>query len=182
MRMLLLVAVAVLTTGCSTVMYPGYPGGHRPSLVSRRAGYAADSAPVGRWDNVMRLAPGSTIDVLTRNGMAHVGGFAVADETHVWLKVAGAERPVARLEIVRVDLVGLPGSTTVAVAKRAGLGALIGTAGAAVIAGVIGGQAWPPPGPLLRGGAAGGAWAGGEAELAERYPRAIYLAPSLGRP
>lgn len=179
MRMFLLVTATVLATGCSAVMHPG---SYRSGYYGRRVAPVADSAPVGRWDLVMRLAAGTTIDVLTRSGHAHVGGFAGADETEVRLTIAGAETFVLRTDIVRIDLVDLPGSTTGAVAKRAGLGALLGTAASVVIAGVIGSDAWPPPGAMLRAGAAAGAVTGGEAALIERRQRVIYLAPAFARP
>jgi hypothetical protein len=181
MKMLLLVVATVLTTGCSALLQPGpyhrsRYGYGRPSMV------ASDYAPVGRWDLVMRLPRQTTIDVLTRDGQAHVGWFGGADEQHVRLDVAGAAVQLARVDIVRIDLVDMPGSTTGAVARRAAGGAILGTAGAALLAGIIGGQAWPPPGALLRAGAAGGALAGGEAELARRHPRIVYLAPNMARP
>jgi hypothetical protein len=153
MKMLVLVAVSVLTIACSPLLHPG---GYQASRYGRPGMVAAEPVPIGRWDNVMRLPGRTTIDVLTRDGRATVGGFADADEQYVRLFVGEVEVAISRFDVVRVDLVSLPGSTTGAVAKRATGGAILGTAGAAIIAGVIGGHAWPPPGSLLRAGAASG--------------------------
>jgi hypothetical protein len=179
MKMMLLVAVTVLTTGCSALMYPR---GAQPFRYGRPGLVAAEPVPIGRWDNVMRLPLRTTIDVLTRDGRANIGGFIDADEQYVRLLIGDVQVPISRLDVVRIDLVALPGSTTGAVAKRAAGGAILGTAGAAILAGVIGGHAWPPPSALLRAGAAGGALVGGEAELAHRRSRLIYLAPNFARP
>jgi hypothetical protein len=94
--------------------------------------------------------------------------------------VGRVEEQIPRADVLRVDLVDLPGSEAGAVARQAGLGAALGVGAAALIAGVIGGQAWPLPGALVRGGAAIGAIAGGEAALAARQGRLIYLAEHQG--
>jgi hypothetical protein len=184
MKKLLLVAATIVSTGCSTLMYPrGYqPGGYYPSAYRGRGTVAPEYVPVGRWDNVMRLARQTVIDVLTRDGRATVGGFVDADEQYVRVLLGDLEVSISRLDIVRIDLVDLPGSTTRAVARRAAGGAILGAAGAVLLAGVIGGEAWPPPGALVRAGVAGGALVGGETELSQRRSRLIYLAPSYGRP
>jgi len=182
MKMVLLVAAMVVSAGCSTLMVPrGYqPGGYHPYRSPRSA--APDYVPVGRWDTVMRLPKETVIDVLTRDGRATVGGFVDADEQYVRVRLGDADIPLSRLDVVRIDLVELPGSTTRAVARRAAGGAILGAAGAVLLAGVIGGDAWPPPGALVRAGVAGGALVGGEAELSQRRSRLIYLAPDYGRP
>jgi hypothetical protein len=179
MKMVLLVAATVVSTGCSTLMYPrGFqPGGFAPSAYRSRGTVAPEYVPVGRWDNVMRLARQTVIDVLTRDGRANVGAFVDADEQYVRLQIGGTEVPISRLDVVRIDLVDLPGSTTRAVARRAAGGAILGVAGALLFGAVVGGEAWPPPAALVRAGAAGGAVVGGEAELSQRRSRLIYLAP-----
>jgi hypothetical protein len=182
--MLLVVAATVVSAGCSPLLHPGgyRPGGYWRPGIPRPPAVAADYVPVGRWDIVMRLPGRSVIDVLTRDGRATVGGFVGADEQSVRVQVGGIDVSLSRLDVVRIDLVDLPGSTTLAVARRAAGGAILGAAGAAILAGVLGGSAWPPPGALLRGGAAGGALAGGEAELTHRRSRLIYLSPGYARP
>ena len=182
MKMVLLVAATVVSTGCSALMYPrGYqPGGFAPRPY-RGPATVAEPVPVGRWDNVMRLPPQTVIDVLTRDGRANVGDFVDADEQYVRLLIARTEVPISRLDVVRIDLVDLPGSTTRAVARRAAGGAILGVAGALLFGAVLGGDAWPPPGALVRAGAAGGALVGGEAELTQRRSRLIYLSPAYAR-
>jgi hypothetical protein len=127
----------------------------------------------------MRLPPNATIDVLTWDGAAHVGLFASADGGSLRLMTAGREELLPRDDVVRVDLVDLPGSEAGAVAKRAGRGALLGMGAMALITGVIGGDAWPPPAVALRAGAAYGAVLGGREALVERRRGIVYLAESL---
>jgi hypothetical protein len=178
--LLIILLTAPVTIGCSALMYPG-SGLYRPAPIAPRSRVTPE-LPLGRWDNVMRLPSQTIIDVLTRNGRATVGGFVDADEQYVRLQLADAEIPISRLDVVRIDLVALPGSTTRAVARRAAGGALLGVGIAALIGGVIGGEAWPPPGVLLRTGAAIGGAGGVESALAERRGRMIYLSPSMVRP
>jgi hypothetical protein len=128
----------------------------------------------GRWDRVMRLPPGSTVDVLTMDG-GLVGTLTHADGYSVRMMIDGIEEQIPRGDVMRVDLLDLPGSETKAVGRRAVRGAVVGLGAAALLAAVIGGEAWPPPGALLRGGAALGGVAGGKAGLIERGPRVIYI-------
>jgi hypothetical protein len=127
----------------------------------------------------MRLPVHARIDVLTWDGAAHVGLFSSADGRSVRLMTARGEELILRDDVVRVDLVDLPGSEAGAVAKRAGRGALLGMGAMALITGVIGGEAWPPPAVALRAGAAYGAVLGGQEELQERRRGIVYLAESL---
>ena len=168
-------------TSCAALMTPysrGFYGRH-PGL---RTVPAVTVDPVaaarGRWDNVMRLAPGSIVDVLTQNGLAYVGGFSAADGYSVRVVVGGNEREIARADILRIDLVSPPGSDAGAVAKGAVRGAALGVGLVALVSGVIGGEAWPPPAVVWRGGAAIGGVAGGETALARRQGRLVYLAES----
>lgn len=177
---LFILLTAPVTTGCSALMYPG-PGLYRPAPIAARSRVTPE-LPVGRWDNVMRLSRQSTIDVLTRDGQAHIGEIIGADEESVQLAIQGAEASIKRVDVVRIDLVHLAGSTPGAVVKRATGGALLGTGIAALVGGVIGGDAWPPPGALLRAGAAIGGAGGVESALTERRGRMIYLSPSMVRP
>jgi hypothetical protein len=124
----------------------------------------------------MRLPSGTVIDVLAMDGAAYVGALDAVDGASVRLLVREGEREVARADVMRIDLVDLPGSEVGAVARQAGVGAALGLGAATLISGVIGGAAWPPPGALLRGGAAIGGVAGGGAAMAARAPRLVYLA------
>jgi hypothetical protein len=173
-----LIVAAAAGSGCSQVLAP-YGARYRPYPAARPyvpAPPDPERAARGRWDSVMRLPGGTVIDVLSMNGETFVGAFGGADGSSVRVMVNGMEESIPRAEVLRVDLVDLPGSETGAVVKRAGLGAALGVGAAALVAGVIGGHAWPPPGALLRGGAAIGGVAGAEAALAARQGRLIYLA------
>ena len=175
----LLVAAAATASGCAHLLSPyGYGRGYRPSPLARSPVIPMDptAAARGRWDHVMRLPARAVVDVLAIDGSAYVGQLSGADGYAVRVMVNGIEEQIARTDVLRVDLVDLPGSEVGAVAKRAGAGALLGLGAAALIGGVIGGEAWPPPGALLRGGAAIGGVAGGEAALAARQGRLVYLA------
>jgi hypothetical protein len=172
---LVIVLVAVSTTGCSELLYPGLA---RPRLVPHAGRAVAPPLPIGRWDNVMRLPRGATIDVLTVDGAATIGAIAETTVGSVTVHADGGEVRVAREAIVRVDLLDLPGSEAAAVARSAGRGALLGGATAAVIGAVIGGEAWPPPGVLMRAGLAAGAAAGLQAGMTRRQGRVLYIAPA----
>lgn len=177
----LLIVPALLTTGCASLLNPAldpYGAYGRPL----RSPYAMRPAvlaplPVGRWDNVMRLPLNSTIDVVTTDGVPHVGLIEGTDAQTVVLREAGQEARIARANIVRIDLVDLAGSDNAAVAAGAAKGALIGAGAAALVGAVVGGPAWPPRGPFLRGAIALGAIAGGGQAMEQRRQRMIYLAP-----
>lgn len=124
----------------------------------------------------MRLPRGTTIDVLTLDGAAHVGALVSVDRSVVRVLAGAIQQDIARVDVARIDLVDLPGSEAGAVAKQAGIGAALGVGAAALLSGVIGGSAWPPPGVLVRSGAAIGGIAGGSAAIGARSPRLVYLA------
>lgn len=177
-----LILPALLTTGCASLLNPAldpYGGYSRPMLrpYAMRAPMMAP-LPVGRWDNVMRLPLDSTIDIVTVDGVPHVGLIGGADAQAVVLREGGQETRIARASIVRIDLVDVAGSETAAVAGGAVKGAMLGVGAAALIGAVFGGPAWPPRGPFLRGAIAIGGVAGGAAVLEQRRQRMIYLAPS----
>jgi hypothetical protein len=177
-RLSVIVAAALIASGCSPLMYPGAQAGRYgyPPPSPARATHAAEPLPFERWDNVMRLPHGAVIDVLTRDGAANVGPFAGADIRSVRLLGVKQEREIDRAEVVRVDLVSLPGSSARSIARSAMGGALLGAGAAALFSAVIGGDMWPPPGVLLRGGAAVGGLSAGTAAAAGRQGRLIYLA------
>jgi hypothetical protein len=175
---IVVVLAAVTTTGCSPLLQRGLYGTARPSIMAPAP--LPPALPIGRWDSVMRLPRGSVVDVLARNGDAFVGSVSGVDGFAVRMIVQSVETEIRRADVLRVDLIDLPGSEVREVARGAGLGAALGLGAAAVIAGVIGGSAWPPPGALLRGGAAVGGLAGGQAALTARQGGLIYLAEDHG--
>jgi uncharacterized protein YceK len=121
-----LVVVLILSSGCSALLLPGHHGSYRSPRTRAHADPYTEA--VGRWDQVMRLPHAAIIDVLTRDGMARVGAFTAADEESVRVEIQGVAVRVPRLDVVRIDLVVLPGADAVAVAKGAGGGALFGAA------------------------------------------------------
>ena len=174
-----LIVIAVASSGCAQLLSPyGYGPTYRPYPIARPPVLPVDesAAARGRWDQVMRLPNAATIDVLTVDGAAYIGRLTGADGRALRLIVNGIEEEVPRADVLRLDLVDLPGSEVGAMAKRAAVGAALGVGAAALVAGVIGGPAWPPPGALLRGGAAIGGVGAGEAALAARRGRVVYLA------
>jgi hypothetical protein len=175
--------VVMAASGCAPLLSP-YAAGYRRYPVAPPAAVAIDPdrAARGRWDAVMRLPAGTVVDVLSQDGEVRVGALTAVDRSSVRLSVRGIEEKVGRGDVLRVDLVDLPGSEVAAVAKGAGVGAALGIGAAALVSVVIGGGAWPPPGALLRGGAAIGGVAGGQAELIARQRRLVYLAEDQGRP
>jgi hypothetical protein len=179
--LIVIVAAASLTTGCSPLMYSGPYGRVLPPHYGQRPPQV-EAVPVGRWDNVMRLPRASTIDVLTTDGAASIGLVAGADAQSIRLVMERVEVRIARADIVRIDLVDLAGSETAAVARKAARGALVGVGVVGVLTGVLGGELWPPPARAVRAGVALGAVGAGQAEMLRRSPRLIYLAPeSFGR-
>jgi hypothetical protein len=173
---LVLVPLAMVAAGCSPMVYQGYrptmPGTYAP------AAFAQPPLPVGRWDNVMRLAAASMIDVLTLDGTANVGPFVWADAQSLVIQRNGGDVRIPRTDIIRVDVVDAPGSEAKAVARNTLRGALLGAGASVLVSAVIGGPAWPPPGAWLRAGAAAGGVAGAQGALGARQPRMVYLAPS----
>jgi hypothetical protein len=129
----------------------------------------------------MRLPVQSQVEVLTMDGLS-VGALARADGREIRVDVGGQELALLRADVMRVDLVDLPGSEVGGVAKRAARGALLGAGAAGLVGWVFRGQAWPPPGVPVRAGVAGGAVAGGQAALNQRQRRIVYLAPGMASP
>jgi hypothetical protein len=176
-KLFVIAAAAVLTAGCSPLMYNGASGMYRPIPPPYYGHPQSEVVPTGRWDNVMRLPRTSTIDVLTKDGAATVGLIMSSDVQTVHLHANGAEVAIARADIIRVDLVNLAGSDSRAVVRKAARGALLGAGAVALVTGVIGSQSWPPPGQAMRAGIAMGAVGAGQAELTRRAGRLLYLAP-----
>ena len=174
-----LLAAGLATSGCAPYLSPvsPYGPGFAQPLIPARAPVDIDpsAGARGRWDNVMLLQPNSVLSVLTMDGQ-RVGTLVHADGYGVRLLVDGVEAQIARDEVMRVDLVHLPGSDVAAVAKRTAGGAVLGAGAAALIAGVIGGSAWPPPGVLVRAGAAVGGTSAAGAAIADRQSRVVYIA------
>ena len=143
-----LLAAGLATSGCAPYVspVPRYGPGFASPLFPTASAVAVDpsASARGRWDNVMLLQPDSVLSVLTMDGQ-QVGTLIRADGYGVRLLADGLEQQIARDEVMRIDLVHLPGSDVTAVARRTAGGALLGAGAAALFAGVLGG----PPGRRL---------------------------------
>ena len=174
-----LILAAASASGCAQLLTPFvFDQLRRGSLPAQSPMIPMDPgfAVRGRWDLVMRLPARSVIDVLTSDGAAHVGQLTSVERDTVNVMVNGREQKIARADVLRIDLVDLPGSEVRAVARGVAGGALLGVGAAALAGAVIGGEAWPPPGAFVRSGAAIGGVGGGQAALTARQGRLIYVA------
>jgi hypothetical protein len=176
---LLLSGVAMLSAGCAPLLHSPFAGA--PGIRAPFAGGPAAMAPApgalpfGRWDNVMRVSRMSVLDVLVTDGDAYVGQILSADGREVTLLVDGSQVTIARADVVRVDLVRVAGA--VSGPRRVARGALLGAGAAVLFGAVVGGEAWPPPGALVRGGAAIGGFTGAQAATLDRHGQILYIAP-----
>jgi hypothetical protein len=163
-------------SGCTPFISPYGPRSRYPMRAPAPLPLADTySNPSGRWDQVMLLPAGSTITVLTMDGV-RAGKLSRANGYGVQVFVNGIEEEISRPDVMRVDLVDLPGSEAAAAAKRTLGGAALGVGAAVLFGAVVGGSAWPPPGALLRTGAAAGGVIGAESSLSGRQGRVIYIA------
>jgi len=174
-----ILAAGLATSGCAPYLapYAGYGGGFAQPLVRPLPAVPVDqsAATRGRWDNVMLLPVSSVVGVLTMDGQ-RVGTLSHADGYGIRVLVDGIEQQIGRADVLRVDLVHLPGSDVRAVARKTAGNAILGAGAGVLFAAVLGGTAWPPPGVLVRGGAAVGGLSGAAAGLAEREGKVIYIA------
>ena len=175
-------AIAAASSGCAPILslygqrYPGPLLSPLAADAGRRRSGGDGARAVG--PRHATPPPGSTIEVLTMDG-GLLGTVTHADGYSVRVLIDGIEEQIARADVLRVDLLDLPGSEAKAVGRGAVRGAVVGLGAAALLAGVIGGGGRAAA--LLRGGAALGGVAGGKAALLERGPRPIYLAEDLGQ-
>lgn len=128
-------------------------------------------SPVGRWDNVMMLEPGTPIRILRMDGTRADGRFHSASPTV--LRVADGETPLAipYADVARVDRLAHFGGEMQAEAAR---GAAVGL-GAVGVLGLIAGR-MPPP-RLWAAGAIVGGYSGAQGQRHAAGPGTIYLAP-----
>lgn len=176
-KLLALAALAVATTGCVPAPYhgPTTPFGY-PAGSMRGPGVRLQPAaqPFGRWDNVMMLGVGTTVQVLTMDGGLASGEVIAADVRRLRLKVAAGEVDLAFGDVMRVDRVEAAGSTT----RKAARGAAIG-AGAVGVIGLIVGRV-PPPRMFAAGGIVG-AYNELQSTAMIGGPATIYLASAVAQ-
>jgi hypothetical protein len=169
-RVLPLLLLAALSTGCVPAAYAIRAAGarHRGADLG---GLDRAPLPVGRWDNVMMLAAGTPVQVLTMDGAVAAGPLVAADSVTLRIRVASGEAALAAADVMRVDQVG--SSDTLREGVR---GAAYG-AGAVGVLGLIVGHL-PPPRLFLAGGIIGG---NEQIQLARlgKGSRIIYLSPAV---
>ena len=183
MRHAFLLAIAISTTSACAPMYGAYPRAY-PPMASRGIhaphGPALQQAPpFGRWDQVMRLAVGTTVEVVTGDGQVRAGEKVAATIDRLDIAIESLQEQIARADVVRIDVLPAPGAEAGRVAARAAGRAAMAAAGMGAVAILLGGHGGVPTGRLLGAGAVGGAVYGTQEALNERGPRVIYLSPAL---
>ncbi len=173
-RVSCLVLVAVAATGCVAPVYPG--AGGLGSYGRRAYGPAIEVAretPVGRWDSVMMLAPGTPVRVLMADGLVATGAFVSATLSTLRIDAA-AETALVAADVLRVDrLAGLPSSARV----RQGVSGVVTGAGMVAVLGLLTGHV--PPARTFAAGAIIGGYAQSQASALVPGPGTIYLAPGI---
>jgi len=172
MKKLMMILIPVmLTTGCAPGLYTA-AAMTRPRPAARiHVERPAEPPPVGRWDNVMMLEPGTPVKVLTMDGTVVTGRFLTANT--VTLRIESAQTTsLAVANVMRVDRLGTaPGIVAREGAKGAALGA-----GVAGVIGLLVGVAPPPR--VFAGAAVIGAYQGAAGAAGIPGPGTIYLAES----
>jgi hypothetical protein len=167
-----MLALSGLSTGCAYPLMGSGPFMPPP----RQAVMAMPAAPspVGRWDNVMMLEPGTPIRVLRMDGFRADGRFHSASPTVLRVEAGGALADVAHADVARVDRLAHFGADAKGEMAR---GAAVGM-GAVGVLGLLAGRVPPPR--LWAAGAITGGYYGAQAQMYAAGPGTIYLAPMPG--
>lgn len=172
---------AAATTAACVPMYGGALNGMSPAYPYRPAVYGPSvpvptGSPVGRWDNVMMLPRGASIEVLTADGQRTTAAFVNATNTIVRVHSDAGDTEIAADTVIRVDRWYGGPDRAGSVARDAAKGAAVG-AGAMGVLGLLVGAA--PPARVVAAGAIAGAYNSAETGRAVRRAVTVYLAPSL---
>ena len=145
----------------------------RPAVYGPSVGMG-NTGPIGRWDNVMMLPRGTSIEVLTADGQRTTATFVNATNTLLQVQSQNGEAEIAAESVIRIDrwYGGPAGSKSVA--RDAAKGAAVG-AGAMGVLGLLTGVA--PPTRVVAAGAIAGAYSYAESGRAMRTSTIVYLAP-----
>lgn len=174
MRLRALLVVALVSGACAPLPYQAgpYPGPYARMnpYPSRYRPEPASTSVVGRWDNVMMLAAGTPVQVLTMDGGKAAGEVTSADVSALRLLTASGEVALEADQVMRVDRVTAYKDYRAA----AGRGAAIG-AGAVGVMGLLVGHM--PPARVFGAGAIMGASAGVQDMSYDAGPVTIYLSP-----
>jgi hypothetical protein len=167
-------AVAALAAGCAHPLMGGGPFMTPP----RQAMVAlpAPPSPVGRWDNVMMLEPGTPIRVLRMDGTRADGRFHSASPAVLRVGAGEVAHEIPQPDVVRVDRLPHFGGDAQAEAAR---GAAVGMGAVGVIGLLVGRM--PPP-RVWAAGAITGGYYGAQSQIHAAGPGTIYLTPSVSQP
>jgi hypothetical protein len=131
-QLLVVLVPCILTTGCVPALYTA-AAITRPRASSHvHHEPPAEAPPIGRWDHVMMLEPGTPLKILMMDGAVVTGRFVTANVAIVRLD-SGETTSLARVDVMRVDRLGTPRRL---VAREAAKGAAVG-AGVAGVAGLL---------------------------------------------
>jgi hypothetical protein len=177
MKKLWLVALSILATGCVAAGYPmRSPAGayaEQRARYDRPAPIQGASLPIGRWDNVMMLAPGSTVQVLMASGAVTTAEVIKASTYDLRIRTVSGDLDLPVADVMRVDRVKGPGNQAV----RDGVEGAAWGAGIVGVAGLVIGR-MPPP-RLFAAGAVIGASQGVQLGRMSAGPATIYLSPAV---
>lgn len=168
-----LIAAAVLTTGCVPAMYTAGALARSRHRSAPRV-EASLPSPVGRWDNVMMLEAGTPLRVLTMDGHIATGHFVSANMETVTIATGAREVTVDAGHVMRIDREA--GSGKGALRRETLKGAALG-AGAAGVAGLLLGVT--PPTRVFAAASVIGAYQEGTGAAVTPGPATVYLAPSV---
>ena len=169
-KLLIVLLPSLLATGCAPALMTA-AAMSRSRYSDHRYERPAPPSPVGRWDNVMMLEPGTPLKILTMDGTVVTGRFVSANNKTLRLDAAKLEA-LAMTDVMRVDRVG---TATGIVVKEGLKGAALG-AGIAGVAGLFVGAAPPPR--IFAGAAAVGGYIGATDAAGDPRLGTIYVALS----
>ncbi len=176
-KLWLVLPLSILGTGCVAAGYPMRPAAFgdpvpRPTY-AQPVPFQGGSLPIGRWDNVMMLAPGSTVQVLLASGAVATAEVISASTSDLRIRTVSGDLDLPITDVMRVDRVKAPGNGAV----RHGVEGAAWGAGIVGVAGLIAGH-MPPP-RLFAAGAVIGASYGVQIGRMGAGPATIYLSPAV---
>ncbi len=144
-KLLLVLPLFVVCSGCVAAGYqmgppPGGHPAHQAMHPQPLARFPVLAAPIGRWDNVMMLALGSTVQVLRADGGVVTGSIVGASASSLRVRVASGDVDLPATDVMRVDRLKSPGAGAV----RDGAEGAAWGAGVVGVVGLIVGR-MPPP-------------------------------------
>ena len=176
---LAVVVASLTTTACAPLLHPGVHG--FPTRRAAHPGAVRAEPPVGRWDRVVAVRPGTPLAIMTTSGEQRTGTFIHAGMDWLRISADGAVTELPRDQVMRIDVLagGRDGARAEDVLAGAAKGAAAFGGAMMLVPYLITGDVWVPPARVWGVGAAfGAAGAVQKGRLAEDS-RTIYLAPGL---